>query len=153
MWATEPCWCPILGADWESIIDLLKAAKASAEAIQGWFDAAPGNLSTAIADCQRTTDAWFSGEETAAHNAIANLETTIEDETFGNAAPLPPMSSDTESSRDERKLSKAIRDLSYIVKVINGHTGQVADGQVPLLHALQRLRSPGLAGHVAAGAQ
>ena len=114
------------GVEWlaHNVIDLLKAAKASAEAIQGWLGAAPGNLSTAIAGCQKTTDAWFSGEETAAHNAIANLETTIEDETFGNAAPLPPMSSDTGSSNDERKLSKAIRDLSYIVKVINDTPGK-----------------------------
>ncbi|MGH3380161.1 MAG: hypothetical protein ACRDP6_36060 [Actinoallomurus sp.] len=114
------------GVEWltHNVIDLLKAAKASAEAIQGWLDAAPGNLSTVIAGCQKTTDAWFSGEETAAHNAIANLETTIEDETFGSAAPLPPMSSDTGSSSDESKLSKAIRDLSYIVKVINDTPGK-----------------------------
>ena len=94
------------GIDWlkHHVLELLAEAEANAKIIQGWFSSAigtaatPGPFMTMADGLSVDTDDFFTDLATNAHNAITDIETAVEDVTFGSAAPLPAPTTDTGSN-------------------------------------------------------
>ncbi len=94
------------GIDWlkHHVIALLREAEANAKVIEGWFTQAigttdaPGPFVQVVNNLDVSTQGFFDNLAREAHEAITDIETAVEDVTFGSAAPLPPATNDTGSN-------------------------------------------------------
>ena len=104
-----------------NVLELLREAGQNAATIQGWLQQAPAELTTVITGIDISAKNFFSSKEQQAHQLIQYLETQVEDETFGSAAPLPPPTDDSGSAGTQNAL---LKDLGLIGKVMNDMPGK-----------------------------
>ena len=142
------------GLDWlkHHVIALLKEAEANAKMIEGWFrqaigtTAAPGPFVQVINNLDVSTEGFFDHLAAEAHQAISQIETAVEDVTFGSAAPLPPPTTNTGSNdanlvlRDVGQFAKFLRHCSgnWLLDKILHHlpADDPGPGTVPAFTAL-----------------
>jgi hypothetical protein len=80
-----------------NVIELIQDADANARIIQGWYTPFLGTLADAISTIKIDADTFFANLEANANAQITKLAATIENDTFGASAPLPPPTPDTGS--------------------------------------------------------
>ena len=109
------------GIDWvkNHVIDYLKDADANAKIMQGWFTAAigttatPGPFYTVLANLKSDTNGYLNNLAAEAHTAFQNLEEAVGDQSFGDAGPLPDMTTYTGAV-----LETTVKDVTRIAKFV-----------------------------------
>ncbi|MET0694442.1 MAG: hypothetical protein ABWY56_10955, partial [Propionibacteriaceae bacterium] len=109
------------GVDWvkNHVIDYLKDADANAKIMQGWFAAAigttatPGPFYTMLSTVKADTNGYLNNLAAEAHTAFQNLEEAVGDQSFGDAGPLPDMTTYTGAV-----LEQTVRDVTRIARFV-----------------------------------
>jgi hypothetical protein len=107
------------------VLALLAEADTNAQTIQGWFttaigmDAAPGPFVTLVDGLEVDADGFFDTLTVQAHDAITQIETAVEDATFGSAGLPPPPTTDT-GSNDADLILKDVGEFAKFLSHCSG---------------------------------
>ncbi len=121
-------WFSTLGADIKNVVNWLKreifgflgSVGKNANTIEKIIGDGPDQLIGIVNGIEQQVDGWFVAQETTVTSWLTELQTAVEDATFGHSQPTPPQPTDTGGSTAMNNIS---RDIKWISKVVNDSPG------------------------------